>query len=353
MKEMVISMKKLIIGSNQKSAGKTSVILGITKALKKRICYMKPFGDRLVYRKKQLWDYDSVLLTTVLGLDEKPEDMSLGFEHAKLRYMYDAPNLKKKLLEKVSHMGKEKDLLFIECGEDLACGISVHLDPIAVTNYMDGKLIIVLRGNADKIIDDIIFLKKVIDVSNINFSGVILNQIQDVDELKQTYLSEIDKLGINVLGIIPYKEELTHVSVEYLSEYLFAKIIAGEDRLNNVVKNIFVGAMSASSALRNPLFKKENKLIITSGDRSDMILAAIESDTAGVILTNNVLPPRNIISKAHDHDIPLLLVASDTFQIAKLIDDMEPLITQYDSKKIELLDRLMKKYVDIKAIANI
>ena len=346
-------MEKLIIGSSRKSAGKTTVILGIAKALNKNIGYMKPFGDRLIYRKKQLWDYDSVLLTNVLGLHEKPQDMSLGFEHAKLRYMYDEPNLKKRVLEKVSHIGKDKDILFIEGGEDLACGISVHLDPIAVTKYIDGRLVIVVRGNADTIIDDIIFLKKSIDVSKINFGGLILNQIQDVDDFKQTYLGDIEKLGIEVLGMIPYKEELTHVSMEYLSDYLFAKVIAGEDRLNNVVKNIFVGAMSASAALRNPLFKKENKLIITSGDRNDMILAAIESNTAGVILTNNILPPRNIISKAHDCDVPLLLVSADTFQVAKQIDEMEPLLTQNDIKKIDLVKELMKKYVHVKEMTNI
>lgn len=348
-------MKKVIIGSIRKSAGKTCMIIGMAKAIehKNRIGYMKPFGDRLIYRKKQLWDYDSALATKVLNLKENPADMSIGFEHAKLRYMYDEASLKKKLVEKLSHIGKDSDILFIEGGKNLAYGKSIYLDPISIANQLEGKLIIVIRGIGDAIIDDIIFLKKNIDMSNINFGGMIINQVQDVEDFKNTFLENITQMGINVLGIIPYKEELTNFSVEYITDYLFAKVIAGEDQLKNIVKNIFVGAMSANQAFKDPRFKKENRLIITSGDRSDIIVGALDSNTTCIILTNNIMPPPNIISKVQDHNIPLLLVPSDTFQTAKQIDDMEPLLTQNDTKKIDLLKGLMKKNVDLKEIINI
>ncbi len=351
---MVIIMEKIIIGSIRSSAGKTSMVLGMANAIapRKRIGYMKPFGDRLIYRKKQLWDYDSALITKVLNLKVDPADISIGFEHAKLRYMYNEASLKKKLIEKISHIGKENDILFIEGGKHLAYGISIHLDPISVTKQIDGKLIIVIRGIGDAIIDDITFLKKNIDMTDINFGGVIINQVHDVEDFKNTFFENITDMGVNVLGIIPYKEELTHFSVEYLTDYLFAKVIAGEDRLNNIVKNIFVGAMSANQAFKDPRFKKENRLIITSGDRSDIIVGALENNTTCILLTNNIMPSPNIISKVQDHNIPLLLVPSDTFQTAKQIDDMEPLLTENDTKKIELLTELMKKYVDLKVITR-
>ncbi len=341
------------MGSIRKSAGKTSIILGLAKVIEKNIGYMKPFGDRLVYRKKQLWDYDSILLTNILNLKEKPQDMSLGFEHAKLRYMYDEASLNKNLRDRVSHIGKNKDLLFIEGGKNLAYGNSIHLDPISLAKNVKGKLVIVIRGIADAIFDDISFLKKYVDVKDINFGGVIINQVPDINDFKNTFWDDINKIGINVLGIIPFRDELTHFSVEYLSDQLFAKVIAGEDQLNKVVKNIFVGAMSANQALKDPRFKKENRLIITSGDRSDIIISALDSNTTCIVLTNNIMPPPNIISKVHDHNIPLLLVPSDTFQTAKQIDDMVPLLTKNDARKIEMLKGLMKKYVDIKEIVNI
>ena len=114
-----------------------------------------------------------------------------------------------------------------------------------------------------------------------------------------------------------------------------------------MAKNIFVGALSANAALRNPLFSKGDKLIITGGDRTDMILAALESDTAGIVLTNNILPPTTSISKAKDRNIPLLLVSFDTYQTAKKIDDLEPLLTKDDTEKIQMLGNLVKDYVTL------
>jgi BioD-like phosphotransacetylase family protein len=61
-------MEKVIVASMRESAGKTGVIVGLAKALGKKIGYIKPFGDRLLYRKKRLWDYDSALITDIFGL---------------------------------------------------------------------------------------------------------------------------------------------------------------------------------------------------------------------------------------------------------------------------------------------
>jgi len=86
----------------------------------------------------------------------------------------------------------------------------------------------------------------------------------------------------------------------------------------------FVGAMSGDAPPALPLFRIQNKLAITGGDRSDMIVAALESSTSGIVLTNNIIPPQNIIAKAADKNVPLLLVPYDTFRTAKQIDDMTP-----------------------------
>ena len=50
-------MKNIIIGSVDENAGKTSLIVGLGRAISgKKFGYLKPFGDRLLYRKKRLWD---------------------------------------------------------------------------------------------------------------------------------------------------------------------------------------------------------------------------------------------------------------------------------------------------------
>jgi BioD-like phosphotransacetylase family protein len=91
-------------------------------------------------------------------------------------------------------------------------------------------------------------------------------------------------------------------------------------------------------------------LTITSGDRTDMILAALESNSVGIILTNNILPPPNIISKASERDIPLLLVSTDTYEVAKQIDNLQPLLTKDDTNKIDQLVQLVKEHVNISSL---
>ncbi|RLF26706.1 MAG: hypothetical protein DRN01_04195, partial [Thermoplasmata archaeon] len=130
----------------------------------------------------------------------------------------------------------------------------------------------------------------------------------------------------------------------------FAKVVSGEEWLSNEIENIFIGAMSASAAIKNPLFNKKNKLIITSGDRTDIILASIEHDTSCLLLTNNILPPSNIIEKANQNRVPLLLVPWDTYTTAKRVEGIRVLLNEKDLKKLELVKNLVEEYVDFSFI---
>ncbi len=344
-------MKKIVVASTHREAGKTSIIIGLAKALVEKgasIGYMKPIGDRLHYQKKRLWDYDSALVTNILNLTENPENISIGFDHTKLHFMYDEQSTKEKLKEICSKVSKDKDIVFIEGGENLAFGHSVFLDPLTLARTIDAQLVIILSGEESQIIDDLTFLKKCVLSGDINLLGIIINQIKDPSEFKSLHLDTFQKLGVPVLGVIPYEETLSHFTIDYLNQTLFSKVIAGEKGLMNVVHHIFVGAMSATQVVNKPLWNLENKLIITPGDRSDMIIAALESSTAGIVLTNNILPDDPIIqSMADSRKIPILLMTNDTFATAKLIDDMEILFTKDEVQKIQILENIVKKNVQL------
>ncbi len=343
-------MKTITIASTREGAGKTSIIVGLSTALKSEYGYIKPFGDRLIYRRKKNWDYDANLMVNILGLDEEPEKISLGFNHSKLKYIYDETRLQESVQEMTKNIGSGKEYLFVEGGKDLSYGASIHLDSISVSKYVGGKLIVVVSGDNDVIMDDIKYLKQYCDLSSVDFAGIIVNSVHDIDDFENTCSAAIREMGVEVLGVIPFKEQLTYFTVNYMADRLFAKVIAGDKGLNNIIKNIFVGAMSTGESLRNPLFNKDNKLLITSGDRSDMILAALESNTVGIILTNNILPPQNIIAKAAEMNIPLLLVSIDTLQVSKQIDRMEALLTKENEERIKLLAQLVEKYVNMEKI---
>jgi uncharacterized protein len=341
-------MEKLVITSMRQSAGKTSVIIGMAKALNKKIGYMKPFGERLLYRKKRLWDYDAALVAGVFKLEENIEDMSIGFHHSKLLYMLDEEMTKQKLLELLATVGNKKDFVFIEAGKDITYGGSVYLDALSLCKYLDAGLLVVASGEEDTILDDLTFLKKRVQMEKVKLRGVIINKVANLTEFTDIHLNKIKQMGIPVLGVIPYYKELPFFSVSYLADRLFAKVIAGENNLQRTVKNIFIGSASASAALKNPFFQAEDKVVITSGDRGDMVVAALGSKSAAVVLTNNILPPPILISKAEKMNIPLLLVSLDSYQVAKQIDALESLPTKDDTEKIALIEQMISSHVNLK-----
>lgn len=343
-------MDRFVVTSLRQGAGKTSIIIGITKALNRKIGYIKPFGERFLYRKKRLWDYDAALITNIFGLEENPEDMSIGFHHNKLLYMLNEDTTREKLHELLASVGEGKEIFFAECGKDITYGASVHLDAISLAQDLKAQLIVVAGGDEDTILDDIIFFKKYIDLKGVRCKGIIINKVANVEDFCDTRLPRIKQHGIDILGIIPYYKELPYFSVSYLADRLFAKIITGEESLGRTVKSIFIGSMSAGAALQSPLFEEESKVVITSGDRSDMIIAALGSNAAAVILTNNIMPPPNLISKAGQMNIPLLLVSADTYEIAKQIEGMESLPTKDDLGKITLIEQMVRDHVDLKAL---
>ena len=329
------------------NAGKTSIIIGLAKALQKKIGYIKPFGDRLLYRKKRLWDYDTALINSIFGLEEDPAEMSLGFDHARLLYIFDKETIQKKVLELQEDAGKNKEILFVEGGKEISYGVSIYLDAISLAKSLSAELLIVISGKEETTIDDIIFLKKHVNLGSVNFKGIIINKVPNREDFINIHLPKINLLNINVLGVIPFYEELPRYTIHFLADRLFARVITGEPYLNRTVKSIIIGSMSANAAIKSPVFHEENKVVITGGDRDDMIAAALNTDTAAVILTCNIDPSPELVSRASERKIPLLLVSPDTYQIARQIELVEPLLQTDDSDKILLLEEMIKKYVSL------
>ncbi|HEC80955.1 MAG TPA: hypothetical protein ENI42_00815, partial [Thermoplasmatales archaeon] len=274
-------MKSFVFASNRKNAGKTTVIMGLARVLSdKRIGYMKPFGERVVYKKKRLWDYDAAAMTRVFKLDENPEDLSIGFDHSKLLYMYDAETVKEKVKDNFARISDKKDYVFIEGGKTLYHGCSVYLDSFSVADYTGSKVVYVASSVDEySIIDELYHIKNNTKADE-KLVGVIINKVESMENWRDVYQPLLERIDVNILGVLPRKKELEVTTPALIAEQLFAKVISGEEWLSNEIENIFIGAMSASAAIKNPLFNKKNKLIITSGDRTDIILASIEHDTS-------------------------------------------------------------------------
>jgi BioD-like phosphotransacetylase family protein len=350
LQERVRRMDKVIVASVRPSAGKTSIIAGLARVRRARFGYLKPFGDRLIYDRKRLWDYDSSALASLFRLRQEPEEMSLGFHHSKLRYAYDATSVREKLQQMASAAAGEGRMLFVEAGADLARGSSVHLDPISLAGSLEAPLLVVLSGDDDRIKDDAIFLQRYLQGLDVACAGVIINKVQSKDEFEQAHLESIQKTGFRVLGVIPRLDELNYYTLTALRESLLARVVTGDTLLDRRVRNVFVGAMPVEAAMQSADFNRPDLLVITSGDRSDLVLAAIERRAAGVVLTGGTLPPANIVGLSADGRVPLLSVTADSYRTAKMVDALEPLLHLEDPRKLDVLEKMVRDNVETEGL---
>jgi len=129
--------------------------------------------------------------------------------------------------------------------------------------------------------------------------------------------------GISSFGVIQRDERLTAPTLGEIVENIDGKLLNGEPSSFNfdvLVNSVLVGAMSVNAALSYFRRAGPNSLIITGGDRADIILAALEVNAAGVVLTGNLEPDGFIISSAIEKNIPLILVYQDTFTTASKVE---------------------------------
>jgi len=344
-------VKSLIVASTREDAGKTSLVIGLAKALRKRFGYVKPLGDRFLYRKKRLWDYDAALLTRLFELGEVPESISIGFDHSKLRYMYDRASVFEALRGVIEEIGRDRDAVFIECGKDLSYGASVHLDPLTISQETGTPVLIVAGGGEDEIADDVAFIHRFVTSDEATIAGVVVNKVVHPEDFRDVHLPEIEKIGVDVFGVLPHVPELATLSVSTVADKLFARVIAGEEGLGKRIETVVVGAMSVSAAMGDPRIHAPAKLVISSGDRSDMVLAVLEAgETSAIVLTNNIVPPSSVVAKASELGVPLLLVPKDTYETALQVEAIHPLLTADDEDKIERLTALVEEHVDLERL---
>ena len=75
--------------------------------------------------------------------------------------------------------------------------------------------------------------------------------------------------------------------------------------------------------------------------------------TSAIVLTNNIVPPANVISKASEHGVPLLLVPKDTYETALQVERIHPLLTADDTEKIDRLAALAAEHLDLDRLGTL
>jgi len=117
------------------------------------------------------------------------------------------------------------------------------------------------------------------------------------------------------------------------------------------IKNIVIGAMTARHALD---YFKPSSLLVTPGDREDLILAALESysenEVQGVVLTGGLYPHKSIMDLIKKYNIPTMIVSEGTYETASLIHELVVKITENDTEKVEMARKLVEENIDIEGL---
>jgi len=344
-------MRSLLITSTRTAAGKTTVGLGLALNSTVKCGFCKPFGDQMVYRKKSLVDLDTMVFCEWLGLDKRTESSCLGFDPEKIASEWNREGLDKALLERLEINGQDKDLVLIETGRNYSYGGMMGMDSITLAKKFGSSMLLVAEGNADLIVDKVLAISRCLE-NNAELKGVVINKCDEKDraEIEENVLPALEKLGIRVLGILPREELLERARVELILDKLNAKLVAGENGLEKLIGKVMVGALGADQALKMSEFHQRNKLLITGGDRVDLIYASLADETSGIVLTNNVLPHPKIMAKADELDIPILSVPMDTYTTAKAVYRINAEISPEDEDKKDLIKNMIAKNLDVKSI---
>ncbi|WP_417443794.1 phosphate acetyltransferase [Joostella sp.] len=193
---------------------------------------------------------------------------------------------------------------------------------------------------------------------DVNVMAMIANKINPEnlelikEELRNFLPDEIDVFAI------PSIETLANPTIKEIVEALDGDVLFGNDFLDNQTGSFGVGAMQ----LRNYITKlRHNSLVITPGDRADIILGALQANISsnyprisGIILTGGLIPEEPILKliEGLSQVVPIVSVAGGTFNVTNQVGSIKSNIYADSTQKIETSISTFEKYVSIETLAE-
>lgn len=359
------SPRKLFIAATSQDDGKTTVALGLAKSFRDRaksIGFIKPVGQRYIDVEGEQIDEDSVLVQRVCGLHTPLKDMSpVAIRRDFTRTYLDDPDahlpaLRKMILDSYRIAADGCDLVLMEGTGHAGVGSVFDLSNAAVARLLESGVIIVTRGGIGRPVDEIALNRALFDEHRVPVLGVIANKVlpAKVDQTRHYLEIAFNRLGLSLLGVIPYVPRLTWPTMQQVAEALHAEILNGEEALANPVADTIVCAMTARNALAHP---KPGSLIITPADRDDIILAVVsrhvlnpEESIAGIALTGGLPLDPNTEALLKRTRIPVLVIDQDTYRTAADVSDLRVKIRENDREKVEIAARIVREHVELDRI---
>ena len=357
----------LFVAGTGQHSGKTLVSLGLVMDACRgglNVRYMKPVGQRTVRMGDEIVDEDVALVINVCKLPVRPSAASPvtippGFTRKFLTEGGDVSHLREEILSSFEEISYGADVVIVEGTGHAGVGSVFDLSNADVAHLLGAKAVIVTSGGIGRPIDEVMLNKGLFDLKGVELLGVILNKVRpDKLDTIATFVEEgLARHGIELLGVIPHEDILANPTMRQILDESGGDLLHGEAYLDNEIETVIVGAMTAHRALD---YIYRNCLLITPGDRDDLILAAMSSCSvgmdkancvAGMLLTGGVQPHENIMRLIRRTQIPVILVKADSYAAAAAVNSLKIKILPTDKKKIVMARRLVRRFVDVDRLA--
>ncbi|NLF32878.1 MAG: AAA family ATPase [Planctomycetes bacterium] len=359
--------KRLFIAATKQDQGKTTISLGLMAAfgeLCPPVGFIKPVGQRYIEVDGLRVDEDAALMRSAFNLqcdlaDTSPVTVARSFTRDYiLRPRPDV--LMGRIRESFGRVAAGAATVVIEGTGHAGVGSCFDASNADVARLLGAKVILVASGGIGKPIDEVMLNKGLLDQRGVDLLGVVLNKVipDKLDSITEFVRAGLGRLGVRLLGSIPFEPTLLNPTLRQVLREVRGELLHGPDLLDRPIRSVVVGAMAAANALP---YIKPGCLLITSGDREDLILAitsltAAATDPrqvpAGLLLTGGLRPPASIEAFIRRANVPTILSTEDTYRVATDVDELRVKIQPEDTAKIETACRLVRTHLDIQQLLD-
>jgi len=358
-------MRPLYIVGTQRDVGKTTLAIGLLYSFRQKglkVAYTKPLGQRVATVGGHVLHDDAMLVSKFLGASDSPQaEMAVPLPSGRVEkeiYDLDTAALLKKVQDAYAILAADRDVVIIESMGHVAMGSCLGLSSAEIARSLNARALLVSGGGIGRAIDEISLCAVFLKARGADLMGAVVNKVwpEKFTRIKDATTQGLKNLGIRSFGTVPFEEELSCPTVRQVHGLLGGELVSGAGKLDNYVEHTIVAAMEASHMVR---YLERSTLVITPGDRSDNILAALSTHilgdrqnpaVAGLVLTGGFRPDGTVMKLITDADLPVILVKEDTYAAASKFRQTVFKITPDDDEKIGAAVCTITEYVDTDGI---
>jgi len=352
----------LYVTAAEERSGKSAIILGVMQMILKeisRIAFFRPIINDHVFGRV---DHDLNLVLKYFKLD-----LDYGDTHAytlsqarQLMTTGQEEVLYENILKKYKQLEAKYDFILCE-GTDFQGkdpGFELDLNANIAANL--GAPVLLITTGRDKSTEEICTHTAItidtLEEKGVEIAASIVNRVPD-SFLRDTASNDKCREQFErpyPLYVIPENRALGNPTIDDVKRWLGAEVLYGRPSMLNLVSNYLVAAMQISNFLE---YLKEGSLIITPGDRSDIIIASLASrissaypNIAGILITGGLeLSPsvQRLIQGWTGIPVPVLFVESHTYDTVQSVTELYGRIEPTDTKRIATALGWFAKYVNV------